>query len=382
MIKIENSRKLKVGVLTMHRVVNYGSYLQAYATQRVFESLGCECELIDYVYPNKWHYKNGLIKSRNIKVMIASVLTKFGFTFFNKMNSAIQKSAKKHYKLSSRTYKTPNQIQNNPPKYDIYVTGSDQTWNINHTKGDPTFLLSFAPESATRISFSASLANRGIDERYKAVFAQYLKQYNALSIRDKNGNKIIKEILGKEAKVTLDPTLMLTGEEWLEFADSENNAKDEVKFILLYMLSYAFEPRPYIYRLLEDLQKKTGFIIYSLSEIPEEYNLNYKLFTVIEPEMFIRLFSRASYVVTSSFHGTAFAVNFGIPLYSLIKHIDSDDDRQTTLLTNLNLTNCLVPINKSFNDIVPYYDVKDVNLKLEELRMDTFDFLRKNIQIS
>lgn len=382
MMKIENSRKLKVGVLTMHRVVNYGSYLQAYATQRVFESLGCECELIDYVYPNKWHYKNGLIKSRNVKAIIASLLSKFGFTFINKMYNAIQKSAKKHYKLSSITYKTPNQIQNNPPKYDIYVTGSDQTWNINHTKGDPTFLLSFVPESATKISFSASLANKGIDERYKAVFNKYLKQYNAISIRDKNGNKIIKEILGREAKVTLDPTLMLTGEEWLEFAGSENNAKDEVKFILLYMLSYAFEPRPYIYRLIADLQNKTGFIIYSLSEIPEEYNLNYKLFTVIEPEMFIRLFSKASYIVTSSFHGTAFAVNFGIPLYSLIKHIDSDDDRQSTLLTNLNLTNCLVPINKSFNEIIPYYDVNDVNLKLEELRLDTFDFLRKNIQIS
>lgn len=376
----KTNRKLKVGVLTMHRVVNYGSYLQAYATQKVFELLCCECELIDYVYPNKWHFKNGLIRSRNIKAIIASLLSNFGLTFIDKMRNAIQKSAKKHYKLSSKTYKTPNQIQNNPPKYDIYVTGSDQTWNFNYTKGDPTFLLSFVPESATKISFSASIANKYIDERYKAIFTQYLKQYNAVSIRDKNGNKIIKEILGKEAKITLDPTLMLTREEWLEFVENENDAKDEVKFILFYMLSYAFDPGTYIYRLLVDLQKKTGFVIYSLSEIPEEYNLNYELFKAIEPELFISLFSKASYVVTSSFHGTAFAVNFGVPLYSVIKNIDSDDDRQKTLLTNLNLTNCLVPINKSFNDIEPYYDVKVVNLKLEELRTETFDFLRKNIQ--
>ena len=379
-MKIEN-KKIKVGVLTMHRVVNYGSYLQAYATQRVFESLGYECELIDYIYPNKWHYKNGLIKSRNIKAIIVSLLSKFGFTCFNKMQNAIHKSAKKHYNLSSITYKTPNQIKNNPPKYDIYVTGSDQTWNTHHTKGDSTFLLSFAPKGAIKISFSASLASKGIDERYKSIFTKYLTQYNAVSIRDNNGNKIIKEILGKYAKITLDPTLMLTGKEWVEFAGSDNNTKDEVKYILLYMLSYAFEPRPYIYKLLEDLQKKTGFVIYSLSELPKEYNLNYKLYTVIEPEMFIKLFSKASYVVTSSFHGTAFAINFGIPLYSLIESFESNDDRQKTLLTNLDLANCLVPLNKSFDEIIPFYNNEKMNLKLNDLRMQTIDFLKSNIPV-
>lgn len=149
-------------------------------------------------------------------------------------------------------------------------------------------------------------------------------------------------MIGKDVPVTLDPTLMLEASEWRNLIDLKPNKFINQKYILLYALNYAFNPEPYIYDLLFKLQERTGLKIYSFTKLPDNYKGQSVEYIIdSSPIEFLQAFENASYVVTSSFHGTAFAVNFGIPLYSIIAEESSDDDRQVSLLSTLGITNCL-----------------------------------------
>jgi hypothetical protein len=273
------------------------------------------------------------------------------------------------------------QICENPPSYDVYITGSDQTWNTKHTKGDTIFLLSFAPKGAKKISFSASIAGKDMDEKYKKDFSRLLKQYNAISIREKNGKSIIKKLAGKDAVISIDPALTLNRREWSSFAQAGKQNFGEKKYILFYLITHSFNPTPYIYQLLKSLKEKTGLMVYSFSKIPEKYEIEYSFCGDTTVEGFIQLFENASYVVTSSFHGTAFAINFGVPLYSVVNELNGNDDRQASLLFGLGIENCLVPVGKSFEDISPIYDIDKEQNKLNTLREESLNYLKDSISV-
>lgn len=377
---MSEKRNIKlVGLITMHRVVNYGSFLQAYATQRVIENLGHKCEIIDYVFPNIWQYQHGLKQRRNLKWIISEMIFKLGITSGHRKRKIINQAIHNYLKLSDKKYFTPTQISENPPSYDVYITGSDQTWNPKHTKGDTTFLLSFTPNGSKKISFSASIAGKNMDEEYKKIFSPLLKEYNAISIRDENGNSIINELTGKDATITLDPTLILNHKEWSTFGQNRRIKYTRKKYIVFYLITHSFDPTPYIFKLLKFLQVRTGLMVYSFSKIPDNYEIEYCLCEDITVESYIQLFESASYVVTSSFHGTAFAVNFGIPLFSVVNELNGSDDRQASLLSRLGIENCLVPVGKSFDDISPSYDVETEQEILNTLRGESINYLENSI---
>ncbi|WP_275075572.1 polysaccharide pyruvyl transferase family protein [Providencia rettgeri] len=375
---MEKKALAKVGVVTMHKVVNYGSFLQAYATQYVIEKLGYECDIIDYQFPNEWHFERGIIGKRGIKKNISNIVYKLGIRPGHRKKIKLEKAVNKYLNLSKK-YSTPSEIKNNPPIYDIYITGSDQTWNPKHTKGDDIFLLAFVPNNAKKISFSASIAGNNLEEKYKSSFKKLLVKYDHISIRDSGGNKIIKELIEKEAPVTLDPTLMMNRNEWSLFSKNRDSIYSDNGYIIFYLITHSFDVTPYIYKLLKELQEKTGLKVYSFSEIPSSFNINYETCHDIGAEDFIELFEKSSYVVTSSFHGTAFAVNFGIPLYSVIDSLDTADDRQVSLLRKLEIDHCLVPLNQPFDEIQPVYDVKKEQLNLEKLRVSSFKYLESSL---
>ncbi len=372
-------KKKKVGVITMHRVLNYGSFLQSYATQQVIDKLGFNCELIDYVFPNKWHKENGLISNITLKSFIHNALPNIGLTATQRKKKHFKRAINKYYKLSNNKYKHPKELIDNPPIYDVYVTGSDQTWNVKHTQGDDAFLLAFAPEKAKKISFSASLAGSNMDKKHKNTFKHYLERYNAISIRDRKGNLIINELVGKDAEITLDPTLLLNRDEWSEFGANKKNLYKNQDYILFYLITHSFDPTPYIYEVLKQLQTKTGLKVFSFTHIPKEFGINYSFCGDVSLEKFIQLFESAYYAVTSSFHGTAFSVNFGIPLYSIVSGVKPEDDRQSSFLKDVGLDNCIVPIGKEFKDIDPLYSKEDISDNLQELRLKSIDYLKTNL---
>lgn len=375
---MKNKKFKKVGVVTMHNVINYGSFLQAYATQYIIEKLGYKCDIIDYDFPNEWHFKRGVPGSSGMRKYILNLIHKLGFREGYRKKNKINKAIRKYLNLTEK-YKNPSAIKEHPPLYDIYLTGSDQTWNPKHTKGDDVFLLSFAPSKVKKVAFSASIACNEMSDNYRNIFRKYLTEYSDISIRDSGGNKIIKELVGKEVPVTLDPTLMMTRDDWSCFLGNRKRKFSSDGYIIFYLITHSFDVTPYIYELLKKLQNQTGLKIYSFSDIPKAFELDYEKCADIGVEDFIDLFERASFVVTSSFHGTAFAVNFGIPLYSVIDNLDTTDDRQISLLRALDIEQCIVPLNKSFDEINPIYNKENEQHHLDRLRKDSLEYLSKSL---
>ena len=373
---------MKIALMTIYHVPNYGSVLQAYATQTLLESLGHDCRIIKYRYPNEYHYSMGRRRPTLKDRLREKVYYLIGKYAYNRKDKKLNSFRNKHYKFT-KEYSHLNKLKSeNWNTYDLFVVGSDQVWKSKYNYGDTAFLLSFLPENKRRISIASSFATSTIPDNMRARYKKHLAKFASLSVRENNGIDIINKELAidKQVSVILDPTLLLSKKEWLETIP-RSSFKKEKKYILLYMITYALEPRPYIFNVLKHLQTLDDYEIialegYTPAEEAEGVVMTDKTDATINE--FIDLFANADIVVTSSFHGTAFAINFGIPLVSIVPG-DKGDDRQSTLLENLGLHQCITPIGADFENINPVYDIELKEKNLSDARKKSTNWIIENI---
>ena len=318
----------------MHKVLNYGSALQAYALQTVINKLGHNAEIIDYIYPNEYHKKN--VSQPNGWILLIKTIIDFLRGFPKKRKElSFKKFYKEQFKLS-KTYNSMEELKNDPPVYDVYMTGSDQVWNPNSIHEDTSFMLSFT-DSPNKVAFSASFAKGVIPEKYKTLYAAELSKYKQIYMREKGGSKIIKELIGVDSEVVFDPTLLLDKNEWKVIAD-KSNIKINKPYILVYVLGYMFNVYPYIYDLIKYIQQQFDMHLIVLN-MSNKYSCKLSNKTIIRDASiydFVKLFSDASLVITDSFHGTAFSLNLNIPFYSVVNDVEKADSR---IVDILNMTN-------------------------------------------
>ena len=370
--------KKKIALITIYHVPNYGSVLQTYATQVLLEKLGMECHIINYKYPNEWHFAQGRLRP-TIKSIIGH---QFGLKPSHRKANKLIDFKKKNFNFT-KLYKSLDELKKADwSSYDMFAVGSDQVWKAHFTLGDSAFLLSFIPDSKYRISIASSFASKNVPDNFIERYKKYLGKFNAISVREHNGIDIIKNDLQLNCtpEVILDPTLLLSKEQWMEIVQ-RSNFKKKKKYILLYMLTYAFEPRPYIFEVIKHLQTQDDYEVIALEGYtPKEQALGIEMVDKTDSSIpeFIDLFANADVVVTSSFHGTAFAVNFGIPLISVVPE-GNDDDRQTTLLKTLNLDCCIANSKTELTDIEPFYNKIEVQCALEELRNKSINWIKDKI---
>ena len=321
---------MKIGIITMHQVLNSGSALQAYALQRKISELGFEAEIIDYQFHNH--------KVKSIKELLNRLLTATKRSKFRKFYD-------KYFNLSKRKYNKES-IKQNPPDYDIYCTGSDQVWNPRFIANDTNFMLSFAPDNKPRFSFAASFTTGEIPEKYIPLYKEHLSKYKFISVREQSGVRIIQQLLDREADLVCDPTLLLNDVQWSELVGKKQNHE---KYILVYVLGYMFNVRPKVYDIIEKVQNELGYKVYYLnSSIKREYSKkNKKLIINYSPEDFINYFKNASFVITDSFHGTVFSAIFNKPVLSVVEDkCNAKDGRISTLLKEIGGEQSLTEYNK------------------------------------
>lgn len=366
---------MKIGLVTIYHVPNYGSVLQTYATQKVLEQMGHECVVIQYNYRNDAFFAKQGLKRNKFKEW---QLDNIPFLKSCKLN----RFRKKHLNFSQK-FETYSELEEYDwTSFDCFIVGSDQVWNTKFLLGDPAFLLKFAPDDKPRISLSSSFAMDSLHEDYRELFNLELQRFKALSVRESNGVDIIKKCLGveKDVLVTLDPTLLLSKEDWLKYIPCSVMQKKR-PYILLYMWTYAFEPRPYILRVVEYFQKKMSADVRVLEGHRELKDLQCPFIDENKAGVgrFIELFANADLVITSSFHGTAFAANFGIPLISIVPNGKSDD-RQSSLLKKLALEKCIVHIGDDLSIINPRYDTDSIKKCLTDFRNSNINWLNTILQ--
>lgn len=310
---------MKIGIITMHRVLNIGSVLQAYATQKAFEKLGYDSELIDYMYISK------------TKTSIKSKFLSFGLNVLlgfpkQKRKKRLTAFYNRYFKCSKKTYNR-HSIQQEPPIYDIYCTGSDQVWNPRYVKNDVSFMLNFVPEGKKKISYGSSFAADSVPFEYEKLYSDYLSKYDRITVREKTGVELVKRLTNKEAQLVCDPTLLLEAKDWDVISESSATHIEE-PYILVYFLGYMFDPRPHLFDIINDVQKKLGFHVYYLNGGHQEMKQpNSTVYRGQGPSEFIEMIRNASFVITDSFHGTAFATIYNIPMMGIVKSKKHGDDR-------------------------------------------------------
>lgn len=341
----------KVGTLTFNRAINYGAILQALALK---EKLGtyAETEIINYAQPyieSVYSYKDNKIKE-----FIRSM-------FFGKRDEKFHKiineiSSEKRYEKSDL-----GQVN-----YEKIIVGSDQVWNYGCTENDESFLL---PNIETKkYSYAASFGVSRLPEKQVEFFREQLSKFRYISVREKTGQNICKEQLGLAAEVVLDPTLLLTKEEWRELLNIQSNNKK-------YILFYAFGSNKNLLATAKRLSKLTGLPIYNISVRVNDFFGN-KVIKSAGPKDWVELFYNAAFVVTDSFHATAFSINFNKPFYSF--SYNKRGSRITDLLNMLGLQERFNPALEDVN-LSMEADYNPINRKLEEERKRSLAFIQKII---
>ncbi|HIY37457.1 MAG TPA: polysaccharide pyruvyl transferase family protein [Candidatus Paraprevotella stercorigallinarum] len=368
----------KVGIITMHKVINYGSALQAYALQRTIEKLGYDCEIIDYIYPNEYHLSQWLKMPFWKSWILFIIQLLYGFPQ-KKRIKLFEAFYSRFLKLSPTCYQSREQLQNNPPHYDIYVTGSDQVWNPKYIVGDTSFMLSFV-SNVPKIAYSASFATDSIPDEYRKLYKTCLNEYAAIAVREQKGVEIIKSLSEKNARVVLDPTLLLGAEEYEDIAERSTIHMDE-PYILAYILGYSFNPYPYVERLIKHVQQKTGYkvCLLNISNVKMLFSHNTKRLQKVGPSEFVYLFKNASFVITTSFHGTAFSIIFNKPFYALVKQ-GNTDDRLISLLQLLGLTDRAIFLNSVLPEHIAGIDNTELfSSCLSVVREHSIEYLRNEL---
>ena len=288
--------------------------------------------------------------------------------------------------ICTKTYSSKRQLQSNPPLFDVYISGSDQIWNPNTMFGDMSYFLDFAPEAAKKIAYSSSFSCDKIPKKYQQEYQYFLKQYQSIFVREKNGKQIAEALTGRtDIEVVLDPTLLIDKNEWSKYADKSSLKNIPREYILFYMLAYTYNPQNKMAEILNKLQNQYKIPILSLSEKPADFNGE---FIQIEQTQsvgiyeFLDLFRNARIVVTSSFHGTAYALNFGKPLLALSDGEKKSDDRISTIMEKMEVNKQLINTNTIIDDSIdPFYDVEREQVVLENERKRCLCLLKESIEL-
>lgn len=365
-----------IGIITIHKINNYGSVLQAYALQHVCETLGYRTEIIDYNFPNAKHRNNTYAAVGNVQSVKEPKRIKYVFSSaLMRQHKSIASFVHKYLHLSSCTYNSPEELESMPPHYDVYITGSDQLWSPRYCNGDPAFMLHFAPDSALKISYAASIGSKSIPEELHPLYKELLGRYRHIGVRESSGVEIVRDVVGKHAKMVLDPTLLLNKDEWNRVASPRRQVKK--KYILCYFLNYSFNAFPYVDELAAHMQQQTGYEIVRVARPPHKLKFKHVRYKVgASPEEFLALVRDAEMVLTTSFHGTAFAVNYGKPVLTIVQDRNASDSRQVSLMSSLGLESQVLSVMDPFPlKECSVYDVENEQRQLEILRQESRKYL-------
>ena len=369
-----------IGIITIHKINNYGSVLQAYALQKVCDDLGFKTEIIDYNFPNEFHSTNKYVETSSALSNEPKWMKLLYALDLMKQHKEIRKFVYRYEHLSCNQYNSPSELEARPPHYDIYITGSDQLWSPCYCNGDPAFMLHFAPEGAQKISYAASIGANTIPQELRPLYKVLLSRYAHIAVRENSGVEVIKKVVNKEATVVLDPTLLLNREQWNQIAAPKRQFKK--KYILCYFLNYTFNAFPYVDQLAEYMQEQTGYEIVRVARPPHRLGVPHTHYRVgASPEEFLALVRDAEMVLTTSFHGTAFAVNYGKPVFTIVQDRNASDSRQVSLMHNLGLDNQILSITDPMPDLSRFtYDAKLEQVRLEVLRQQSIDYLKRALK--
>lgn len=380
----------KIGICACYDTLNYGSMLQSFATQISIDNLGYNSEYIIY---KKKKTPVFLIKQvprlLNKNLMFDKMLglkKKQALKKYPEINlknkereSAFKRFQEKYYRQFSPVYYGYDELCKYASDYDSVVVGSDQLWTPGGLATN-FYNLMFVPDDVNKISYATSFGVSSIPWYQKKRTKEYLRRINYLSVREVKGAQIVNEVSGLTAKVVVDPTLLLTKEEWAEAVPEKRLIEEP--YIFCYFLGENVQHRD----IADELKKKTGLKIVCTPHLDSfvERDLNFgdaQLFD-IGPDDFVNLIRGAEYVLTDSFHGSVFSILHHKKFVTLNRFADGGQSRNSridSLCTLLGLEERRYKEDVATQITAPI-DYEAVEEKLTALRKESLAFLESALK--
>lgn len=370
---------MKIGIITYWITrSNYGTVLQNYALQTFLRSFGFETFLIRTDIPlgcSRLDYYKSLLQKNGFFSLACYFKSRLFCKIARKISSENKNDDKRNFPdfvnknlNPTKVFRSLSELESDCPMAAIYIAGSDQVWN---TYGEnyntvseqiKAYLLSFAPDSAKKISCAPSFGKSSLAVEFENLFKQELSEFDFISCREKSGVEICKGLGFENAVLQQDPTMLLSSDEYKKIASK--NLVPKKPYILLYLLGNDtdFSTR----RLKQFAKLKNLEVVYVPANEAQKINFHKKTFPTVEE--WLGLYENASAVVTNSFHGTVFSLIFNKSFLSVHQTGKFEDQnvRIDSLLEDFGLKNRI--FSGDFEKLFAPVDFENVNKRLEEIR--------------
>ena len=381
---------MKIGLFTIFRCVNYGAILQATALKYVLQKkfIGSRIDIVNHYMDKRDNHLLGKVSNPNTPWLQRwRNKRKFKKRFhspelFERRRAKTISLIKSTLNPTARVFKNPSELRE-LPEYDVVVVGSDQVWNpvLNHDFSVNQYLCSTIPDSQRRVSYAASFGLSELPEKLKEEYRVALSHFDKITVREESGAKICESLLGFTPSVVLDPTMLLTKDEWLSIVGATEVSENP------YLLSYWVRSMTQsdVDSLSEIARKKKCFCkLMSAGPLPRlSFPANIIPLVDSDPFDFVQMISGAVGVVTDSFHGLQFAVNFSKPVLVLceLSNKYSKSSRMIDFSARYGNVSACADIetfrSKGIFELTTGFDVN----RLKEDRMRSMSILQEIVQI-
>jgi hypothetical protein len=354
---------MKTATITFHWTKSFGAVLQAYSLQNFILEHGFENKVIDYSGNRAGSFRL-YSKSKKPKALISNIdiaLHKKSVVCGNNRFIAFITNRI----IKTEPYDSVQQLKDNPPMVDVYITGSDQVWSVGGGIGEAYF-LNFGNEDIKRISYAASMGKSVIAEEHRETIKKYLGKFSAISVREHALKEAITPLVNCDIEENIDPVFLTSAKHWRTLQHKVSGMDKP------YILCFCIYRPHWLNGELKKLHKVTGkdIVIIEPSSLRNIYHNNQ--IRDAGPEEFLWLIDNADAVITTSFHGVAFSMIFQKPLYAIV-----NPDAPERISNLLNLLGADKTIVDRLDVTPPKYDSNTVKMKIaEQIRRSEHYLLR------
>lgn len=356
--------KKKIGIMSMQRIVNYGSFLQAFGLKTVLEDLGYDVQFVDYKFER-------IVAKLENKTIFQKIIKNINVIQFVKKKKILNEF-RKRYNLEFLKLLGISEYNYNPD-IDGLVIGSDEVFNClqDYPVGYSRELFGKNYENIDVISYAGSFGHTKVEQlkdyKIDEEIKDMLSRFKAISVRDNNSYNIVKELTKKEPILHLDPVLISSYDNYIT---NNLSLKD---FIIIY--AYTGRLTSQEEKTIKSFAKKNNKIIISLGMYQRIADKN----LVVSPFEVLEYFQKADYVITDTFHGTIFSIINHSNFCTIIR--ESNSNKLNYLLDLLQLKTRKVKkiddIERLFNESIDYSDTDKIILKERE---KSIKYLKDNLK--
>lgn len=353
---------MDIKVITRHAPSNYGSLLQAIATQIIIENLGYKCEIIDYLRDDEHGLHGVKTVLKRKREWTNNQLKKFLYVILRYPEEKIAELKFRKMRLRYLKLTAPCKTLFDLSKLDadVFMTGSDQVWGpILNGKFDKAYFLSFV-STKPKIAFASSFGKSDFTDDIVNEYKRYLSEYSFITVREDTAAELLKQWDIPCTGQILDPTLILSEKVWNKFI---KKTKTPERYVLVYQIHNDNRLGGYAYQ----LAKKKGLPLLRISPLLHQVSREGKLKFLPDLGEFLYYIKHCTYFITDSFHGTAFALNFNKDFIEILPNT-STSSRNLSILRLTELENRIVSDFNDFSLVDERINYEKVNAILYEQR--------------